>query len=196
MVNADGYAAIGPIAWLAFNHQREPTSDNRVRQAIAYAINRSFIIDAVMLGTSQEARTGIHPGSPFYEPDVEPYDLDIDKADQILDEAGYPRGDDGFRFPLTVDYGWANIKKGGIWSNTQGYANPEVDAILDQAGRELDPTRRKALYSEFRKLVADELPVYWACTIAYHTVSNKKVGNPMYGIWGGSEPADEVYLEQ
>ena len=54
----------------------------------------------------------------------------------------------------------------------------------------------RAIYSEFQKLVADELPVYWTCTIPYHTVSNRKVGNPMHGIWGGSEPADEVHLKQ
>jgi peptide/nickel transport system substrate-binding protein len=106
----DGYAAIGPIAWLAFNTKREPVSDVRVRKAIAYAVDRNFILKAIFLGTAQEARTGIHPGSPFYNPDVETYDLDIDKANQILDEAGYARGDDGMRFALTIDYGWASIK--------------------------------------------------------------------------------------
>ena len=192
LVTPNGYAAIGPIAWLAFNTQREPTSDQRVRQAIAYAIDREFLLNAIYIGTSQEARTGIHPGSPFYEADVEPYDLDLDKANEILDGAGYPRGADGMRFGLTLDYGWSgikgpgeyvkpalkkigidvmvraapdfptwakrvsnhefdmswdvvfnwgdpvigvhrtylstNVKKGVIWSNTQGYANPEVDA--------------------------------------------------------------------
>ena len=260
VVNSDGYAAVGPITWLAFNTQREPTSDERVRQAIAYGVDRDFIIKALMRETPQEARTGIHPGSPFYEPEVEPYDLDLDKANQILDDAGYKRGADGVRFPLTVDFGWKNIKahaeylkpqlkkigidvtvraspdfpswakrisnydfdmtwdgvfnwgdpvigvhrtylssnirKGVIWSNTQGYANPEVDAILDQAGREMDVAKRKALYSRFQKIVADDLPVYWVHTNPYHTVSNNKVGNPMHGIWGGSHPADEVYLKQ
>ena len=105
------YAAIGPIAWLAFNTASEgPVGDKKVRQAIAYAIDRDFVNKAIMLGTSTPALTGIHPGSPFYEPNVERYDLDLDKANALLDEAGYPRGDDGNRFQLTVDYGWAGIK--------------------------------------------------------------------------------------
>ena len=258
LVTPDGYAAIGPIAWLAFNTQREPTSDKRVRQAIAYAVDREFLLNAIFLGTSQEARTGIHPGSPFYEADVEPYDLDLDEANRILDEAGYPRGADDMRFGLTLDYGWtgikaqaeyvkpalkkigidvtvraapdfptwakrisnhefditwdvvfnwgdpvigvhrtylsSNVKKGVIWSNTQGYANPEVDAILDQAGQEMDPGKRKALYSRFQKIVAEELPVYWVNTLPYHTVASHKIGNPPKSIWGTCAPLDEVYL--
>ncbi|GIT20235.1 MAG: hypothetical protein CM1200mP39_30410 [Dehalococcoidia bacterium] len=37
-----GYAAIGPIFWYAFNTKKEPLSDVRVRRAIAYAIDRVF----------------------------------------------------------------------------------------------------------------------------------------------------------
>ena len=44
-----------------------------------------------MMGTSQPAYTGFHPGSIFYDPNVERYDLDIEKANVILDEAGYAR---------------------------------------------------------------------------------------------------------
>ncbi len=258
VVTDQGYAAIGPLVWLAFNHQREPTSDPAVRKAIAYAIDRNFILKALMLGSAKEARTGIHPGSPFYEPEVEAYDLDLDKANKLLDDAGYARGPDGMRFKLFVDYAsattraqaeyvkpqlkkigidvtvraspdfpsWAkrisnhdfdltwdvvfnwgdpvigvhrtylssNIKKGVIWSNTQGYANPKIDAMLAQAGRELDAVKRKALYSDAQKILADELPVYWVHTLPYHTVSNKRVGNPPRTIWGTSSPLDQIYI--
>ncbi len=104
-VTPEGYAAIGPIVWLAFNTAREPLSDPKVRQAIAYATDKEFILKALLLGTAKEARTGIDPGSPFYEPDVEAYALDIDKANAILDDAGYAKGPDGMRFKLSVDYG-------------------------------------------------------------------------------------------
>ena len=258
-VTPEGYAAIGPIAWLAFNTQRPPFDDVRVRQAVAYATDRQFILKALMLGTSQEARTGIHPGSPFYEPDVNPYDLDLDKANALLDEAGYARGDDGMRMKVAIDYGWpaikaqaeylkpqlkkvgidvtvraspdfptwakrisnydfdmtwdvvfnwgdpvigvhrtylsSNVKKGVIWSNTQGYANDKVDAILEEAGREMDPERRKTLYSEFQKIVAEDVPVYHGYTLPYHTVSSNKVGDPPATIWGSCAPMDNVYLQ-
>ena len=81
-----------------------------MRKAIAYAVDRNFLIKAIMLGATEPALTGIHPGSPFYDASVEPYDIDLDKANQLLDEAGYAKGDDGMRFPLTVDFGWASAK--------------------------------------------------------------------------------------
>ncbi len=255
----DGYAAIGPLDWLAFNTATGKTADVRVRHAIAYAIDKNFILKAILLGTAADARTGIHPGSPLYESDVASYDLDIDKANKILDDAGYAKGSDGMRFSLNVDFGWpemkpnaeytkaalkkigidvsvrasadfptwakrigghdfdmtwdtvfnwgdpvigvhrtyqsSNIKKGVIWSNTQQYKNARVDELLESAGKEPDPAKRKALYSEFQKIVADELPVYWTNTLPYHTVYSNKVGNPPLGIWSSSSPMDRTYLK-
>ena len=81
-----------------------------MRQAISYAVDRNFILKALMLGTAQQAKSGIHPGSPFYDDSVNGYDVDLEKANKMLDEAGYPRGADGMRFPLTVDFGWATAK--------------------------------------------------------------------------------------
>jgi len=109
-VSGEGYAAIGSIVWLAFNTQRGMTADKRVRQAIAYAVDREFLLRAIMLGTAQAAKTGIHPGSPFYDAGVNGYDLDLERANAILDDAGYARGADGVRFPLTVDFGWETVK--------------------------------------------------------------------------------------
>ena len=106
-VSNAGYAAIGPVNWLAFNTQGGKTSDPAVRKAIAYAVDRDFLIKAIMLGATEPALTGIHPGSPFYDASVEPYNLDLDKANQLLDDAGYAKGDDGMRFGLNVDFGWA-----------------------------------------------------------------------------------------
>lgn len=106
-----GYGAIGPINWLAFNTQADgPTADPVVRKAIAYAVDTNFMLKALMRGTAKPALTGIHPDSPFYDDSVESYALDIDKANAMLDEAGYERGSDGMRFDLTVDYGWPTVK--------------------------------------------------------------------------------------
>ena len=109
-VSSEGYAAIGPVNWLAFNTKGEITGDPKVRQAIAYAVDREFINKALNLGTAPAALTGIHPGSPFYNDTVEAYNLDLEKANAILDEAGYAAGANGNRFSLTVDYGWPAMK--------------------------------------------------------------------------------------
>ena len=70
----------------------------------------------------------------------------------------------------------SNIK-GRDSSNTQQYENAGVDDIPNQAGRESDPAKRKALYAKFQHVVAKELPVYWSYTRPYHTIYSSKVGN-------------------
>lgn len=100
----DGYEAIGPLNWLAFNTKHEILKDKRVRQAIAYTIDRDFIVNVLHGGATMKSTGPIVPGSPYYEKNVNHYDLDLDKAKALLDEAGYKAGGDGKRFSLTVDY--------------------------------------------------------------------------------------------
>ncbi len=106
----DGYGAIGPLDWLAFNTASGKTADLAVRQAIAYAVDKNFIHKAIMQGTAADAVSAIHPDSPFANANVEDYALDLDKANAMLDEAGYPKGSDGMRFSLNMDFGWPAVK--------------------------------------------------------------------------------------
>jgi peptide/nickel transport system substrate-binding protein len=43
--------------------------------------------------------------------------------------------------------------------NIHGYSNPKMDEILERGRAEIDPTKRKQIYAEAERLVADELPV-------------------------------------
>lgn len=126
-MTATGYEAVGALQWLAFNLEREPFNDKRVRQAIAYALDKKFIMNAIMGGFAQRSLGPIHPGSVFAPEGVNPYDLDLEKANALLDEAGLPRGDDGVRFKAELDlivnrgtfkrmaeYSKAQLKKVGI----------------------------------------------------------------------------------
>jgi peptide/nickel transport system substrate-binding protein len=92
-------------------------------------------------------------------------------------------------------YSSDNIAK-GVWSNTQGYSNARVDELMAMAAVESDPAKRTALYAEFQEIIADEVPVYHANTLPYHTVFNDNVGNPPLGIWGTSTPIDMTYLKK
>ena len=101
-VSNDGYGGIGPIDWLAMNTTRGPLQDVKVRQAIAYAIDKNFIMKAIMRGTAKDALTGVHPDSPLYNASVNAYELDLDKANALLDEAGFPMNGDK-RFDITME---------------------------------------------------------------------------------------------
>jgi len=93
--NLDSSPALTGVAslnHLQFNMANEVISDLRVRQAIAYTIDRDYIINTLHQGMTEELLGGIHPASPFYNPNVERYDVDLDKARALLAEAGYADG--------------------------------------------------------------------------------------------------------
>ena len=88
-----------------------------------------------------------------------------------------------------------NVRK-IVWSNTQGYCNERVDALLREAGATLDVDRRKALYREFQRIVTAELPLYFINEEPYVTVSHMSVRNPPETVWGPMQPLDQVWLDR
>jgi peptide/nickel transport system substrate-binding protein len=72
--------------------------DRVVRQAVAYAVDRSRVNEISSRGTSFVGH-GILPTyyKSFYEKPAEDYSYDPDKANQLLDDAGYTREGDGVR---------------------------------------------------------------------------------------------------
>lgn len=98
-ITDQGYAAVGPINWLAFNTASPKLSDVRVRQAISYAVDRGFITKALMRGVAQPQRGPIIESSPFFDATIPAWDVDLDKAKALMAEAGFADG-----MELTVDY--------------------------------------------------------------------------------------------
>jgi peptide/nickel transport system substrate-binding protein len=88
-----------------------------------------------------------------------------------------------------------NIRK-VMWSNTQNYQNARVDELLHQAAVEPDMDKRKTLYSEFQKIVMDELPVLPINVIPFHTVYHKGLRSLPASIWGVFSPMDRLYWEK
>lgn len=103
-LTAKGYEGIGALNWLAFNTERKPLSDVRVRKAIAHAIDKNFITKALMGGFAKPADGPIIASSPFAVDDVVRYPLDLKKSAELLDAAGLKAGPGGERLKLTIDY--------------------------------------------------------------------------------------------
>jgi ABC-type transport system substrate-binding protein len=69
-------------------------------------------------------------------------------------------------------------------SNNAFYANPTLDALLDAARAELDPTRREAMYRDAERILYDDAPWVWG----YHPVATEVTqpyvrGYDMHPIW-------------
>lgn len=87
--------------YLAMNINEEPWDDARVRQAIAYAVDREAIIQAVSYGTAQENQLAVPEESIWYT-EYDQYAHDPDEAERLLDEAGFSGG--SIEFLATNEY--------------------------------------------------------------------------------------------
>jgi len=73
--------------YLALNNAKPPWNDVRVRQAIAYGIDRDAIVAATSYGTAALNQLAIPEGNPWFTP-YDTYSYDIDRATSLLQEAG------------------------------------------------------------------------------------------------------------
>lgn len=73
--------------YLALNNAKPPWNDVRVRQAIAYGIDRDAIVAATSYGTAALNQLAIPEGNPWFTP-YDTYSYDVDRATSLLQEAG------------------------------------------------------------------------------------------------------------
>lgn len=209
-----GYEGIGSLSWLAINTEREQFKDARVRQAIAYTLDKNFIIKALTMGFAKPSNGPIISSSPYATQDVHQYKLDLDKAKQLLDEAGYKPNSDGIRFTMTIDmlpgtdslsknlaeYARAQLKKIGVTAElrtsadfpswTKRIAAHDFDMTTDIVWNWGDPVigvHRTYLTSNIR-------PIIWTNTQSY---SNPKVDELLgkAGVEADQEKRKSLYAE-
>ena len=221
------------LAYLAFNLRDPILKDARVRQAIAYALNRTPMIEHLWHGLAEPAKSILPAQSWAYNGEVPGYTHDPEKAKQLLDAAGYAPVN-GVRFHITMktstdpntrlmvavmqqqlrDVGialdirsfefatfFADVQHGAFqmyglrWiggnedpdifeyafhsskfppngANREYYSNPKVDALIDQARREVDQAKRKSLYAQVQSILAADLPyinLWYLDNVLVHT---------------------------
>lgn len=88
-------------AYLAMNLRDPILKDVRVRQALAYAIDRRPLIHYLWRDLARPAHSVLPPEHWAYNGNVQRYEYDPEKASELLDAAGYPRKN-GVRFHLTM----------------------------------------------------------------------------------------------
>lgn len=87
------YSSVSPnTAFWAFNTQRPPFDDVRVRQALGHAINREAIVNAVYFGHAALAQSILPNTSWAHFGDSEAYAFDPEIARELLADAGYENG--------------------------------------------------------------------------------------------------------
>lgn len=90
----------GAYWYIGVNVNREPLNDPRVRQALAFAVNRDNIAVAASFGTAQPT-DGPIPSSSAWAMDYAPYGHDPERARELLADAGLADGFDMEIMPTT-----------------------------------------------------------------------------------------------
>ena len=90
------YASTG-MEFAYLNTQKAPLDNKLVRQALSHLVQREAIIEIAENGEGIPLYSPIAEGHRYYMPDVVHYDYDVEKARELLEEAGYG---DGFELSL------------------------------------------------------------------------------------------------
>ena len=148
------------LGW--FNHSNTYLANSKVRSAINHAIDKKDFAETfselTWVGLETINITSlIYLNSPFFDESVSGYPYDLDLANDLLDEAGYPRGDNGYRFTLNlagawwkdviIDYVQDQLTKLGInttvsYNTYEEWINGSVlwDIFIIGVGNEIDPS--------------------------------------------------------
>ncbi|EIW6614907.1 ABC transporter substrate-binding protein [Clostridium perfringens] len=87
-LNLDLYMQNG-YGYMGLNYGSDKVKDPKVRQALLYGLNREGFMQSYYQGYGQVYNSHILPTSWAYNPDVPKYEYNPEKANQLLDEAGW-----------------------------------------------------------------------------------------------------------
>ena len=135
------------LGYLAYPCDKKPFTDLKVRQAINHAINKKDIIEYVFRGLAKEAH-GYLPSAlkdEYYEEsEKDSYKYDIERAKELLSEAGYK---DGLKLTLSSDNATESVrlaevlqnqlKDVGIDAEIRLYDSASYTAMLKEGTQEL-----------------------------------------------------------
>ena len=86
--------------FIGFKVDKELMNDVRVRKAMNLAVDQKAIAEAVTFGLAEPASTMLMPGVLDFNDKVDRaiYGENVKEAEKLLDEAGWKKGNDGFRY--------------------------------------------------------------------------------------------------
>ena len=91
------------LFYFAFNVEKAPWDNQKLRQAVACAIDRDSVLEAAVYGKGTPQKTILNRGLWGFYDDMEGFNYDVDRAKSLMAEAGYPDG--GIETTLTYASG-------------------------------------------------------------------------------------------
>src|SRR5712692_3853197 len=145
------YTELGTF-YLQYNIASKPFDNPKVRVAISYAIDRKTLVDRVLAGVGTAATSLIPPGMPGHLEGVG-QSYDVNKAKQILAEAGFP---DGKGIPANIQASYNNL---GTWPQVMQFIQANLQAI--GISIQLDPRESNTYFEAMREPPSPVFHVGW-----------------------------------
>lgn len=123
--------------YIGFNAAKEPFDDVRVRQAINYALDMNAVVETVYAGVGAPATGPLGPNVFGANLDLEEYAVDVEKAKELLADAGYP---DGFSTTLWTNENQQRIDIATIVQSQLEAVGIEVSVEIVEWGQYLEDT--------------------------------------------------------
>ena len=101
------------VELIYLNLEKPQFKDPAVRQALYAAIDRKAILEALYYGVHKPTETFMPQNSYYYNPNLPAQEFNLERAGQILDEAGWVPGADGIRVKDGVRLSFANSTTSG-----------------------------------------------------------------------------------
>src|SRR2546426_4554231 len=149
-------SAISPaVETLAFNLAQPVSGDLAVRRALLLATPKASIIEKLLFGRTRPAATEVPYG--WAAPKALAQEgYDPARARDVLERAGWLAGADGVRAKAGVR---ASLR---IVSTTGNPLREQIEQVLvDEAGRTLDPERRRAIYADVLGTLNERAVAIW-----------------------------------
>jgi peptide/nickel transport system substrate-binding protein len=133
------------IRLIAWNTQKAPLDDKRVRQALTLAMNRPRVIDDVLLGQAQAISGPFFPTMFGADPSIAPWPFDLDRAKKLLADAASAtktgKDKDGKDKRVTLDIIAIESQRGPITDQTFAIFKHDLETIGVDVKLELLPSR-------------------------------------------------------
>lgn len=93
------------------------------------------------------------------------------------------------------NYKTSQISKGSPWNNVEGYSNPEVDKLFDDAAVAYPAEERQKLYDQAQAKLQEDVPVAWLLELGFPTIYNCKFKDVVTTANGLAESLRDAYIE-
>lgn len=159
--------------YLAFNCEKEPFNDPKVRQAISYAIDTTGVVDAVWRGLGQAAVGPIAPNVKYFDSSLAVHEYNVEKAKELLKEAGA----EGLKMTISTNERQERIDMATIMQSQLKEVGITAEIEVLEWGALLDKADRRE---------QDAIMVGWTCQTpdpdmavyaVFHSQKNGQVGN-------------------